>query len=134
MHAAATLFVRNSPSKRYVSEERWVKAHVTDKLAKLAKDPAAQQRMLDSLTTQEKLDAVANFEADEIAKQAMQEDRANCADKQALALHSATYAKTVRIAKVISTMLMQWPSNTERGVTHQRKRTEPHPLLVCSRP
>ena len=122
MHAAATLYARNSPSKQYVCEERLVKAHVADKLAKLASDPAAEQRMLDSLSTQEKLDAVANCEADEVAKNAMLEDRANIVDRQILALHSATYAKTVRIAKVISTMLMQWPSNTERGVkTPQEK-------------
>ena len=115
LHAASTRAVRTSPSLTHVAEERWVKAHVADDIAKLAKDPAAMQRKLDSLTRQEKLDALANSEADDAAKFAMTEDKANAADQHVFDLHAATYAKTVRIAKVIGTMLLQWPSNTERG-------------------
>ena len=68
-------------SSKLVTEERWVKAHVADELAKLAKTPDEMQSRIDSMTKQEKLDAYANSMADDAAKDAMTEDIANSADQ-----------------------------------------------------
>ena len=67
-----------APTRHHVTEDRWVKAHVTDELAKLAKQLEEMQRRIDSMPKQERLDALANSLADDAARDAMTEDIANC--------------------------------------------------------
>ena len=106
MHAAATFVARHAPNAQYVKEDRWVKAHVADELAKLADQPqAVQQAFIDKLTPSETLDAIGNSEADLAAKQALEDAYNSRTDQRVFDAQAATYAKTFRIARTIATML-----------------------------
>jgi hypothetical protein len=121
MHAAATHAVRCSDKQHFVKHDRWTKAHVLDGIAKLAKQPQKQQAAIAALTSQQNFDALANCEADKVAKAALEEDISCQRDEHVFATHASCYARTKAIARVIATMLQQWPSNTEQGKRHVRK-------------
>ena len=100
MHAAATFVARHAPTARHVKDDRWVKAHVADELAKLADQPqAVQQAFIDNLTPSQTLDAIGNSEADLAAKQALEDAYNSKTDQWVFDAQAATYAKTFRFAR-----------------------------------
>ena len=131
MHAASTLFCRLLPSRQHITEERWVKAHVVDAIAKLKNDPPSLQAFVDILSSQAQLDALANSEADFAAKDGHELDVSNLIDQPVFDFHARAYAKTLRIARAIATMLSLRPSNEQKSIKHERK---PPPSALRPRP